>query len=178
MSLPLCVRVDSEDRASVEALLSDKWTHVEQLLIYSGRVHRTPHAHVHHIHRSEIDEVLRIAEHAFITSRVYRDNHISSPGLIKRNWIEREIDDTTCETYVYSDGGFVTGFVTMRDARVLHIAVTKKAQRMGVGRALLLAAGPGLLVAATQEDNQSAKMLYLKTGLNCERSLETFHKWP
>lgn len=178
-SLPLCVRIATDDERSREALLADGWREIEILETWeNGLTLREQHSCIHEACPEDFTPCLSIALEASKHDRLRHDPAVPSrvADHARGKHLESEFENSFVLVFKVVD--HVKGFITCRNRRVGLFAVAPDQQGKGYGAALLaeLIRRVGTVAAGTQEHNEPARRLYRHMGFTLVERQRTFHK--
>lgn len=185
--LPLCVRIDEQDKFSRESLLADGWREIEILDIWyleewgNGRPVDIP---VREGYDLDIPRCQWIASTSFVHDRFHADPQFDDAlaDRLKSEWVAKAFAGEADKIYVAEFKG-IAGFVFCNregDETIINLIATDRRRRnQGIGRALLQKViaefGPPIR-AGTQRSNRPARTLYEALGFEILESKRTFHK--
>lgn len=183
--LPLCVRIDADDKRSREALLGDGWREIEVLETWLWDEWVDP-PEDHEVREAEPRDAKAcelIALESFGYDRLHKDSSVPkdiADSLKLFEIIHAFGDEETLVLVVIEQGeGTVVGFVTFKFGRIGLIAVDRISRKTGYAASLiggLLVRIEGELRAGTQSDNEPARALYKSMGFKVEKRERSFHK--
>ncbi len=190
MTLPLCVRIDADDKRSAEALRAADWREVEVLETWCRPIGdwKSIVTGVRVADPTDMLACQKIAAGAFRSSRLHTDPKVSvdTAEEYKRDWVCRAFEQTPQDVFVHVNGkDKVDGFLICKPetnaVRIDLIATADDARQKGVARNLIgwshdCYPGRGVIVAGTQERNTAARQFYQKLGFRVIKRQRTFHK--
>jgi ribosomal protein S18 acetylase RimI-like enzyme len=188
MTLPLCVRIDADDKRSSYELEQDGWREVEVLETwriatpYSGYVGQG----IEPAKQSDNLTCQRIAQQAFQYDRLHADPVVSEDDAddAKRAWVNSAFRDNLQNILVHRQGD-VDGFLIVKPETAILIidliAIDPAYQGRGIAKSLIRAAhamhpNHQALQAGTQERNEAGRRLYSSLGFVVVKRQRTFHK--
>jgi len=181
--IPICVRIDADDKRSFDALKLDGWREIEVLETYRGK----PDAKHHDLIRRALDRDLlaciAIAEKAFTHDRLHADPNIplAVATEAKAEWVRKCFADRSCAVFVYADPA-IRGFIALKwidDGALIDLIATNKPRQHICSRLVKHAMAdlkPSYLRAGTQQKNQEGRLFYSALGMTCIKRQRTLHK--
>lgn len=196
MPLPSCTRIPYSDTDGRDRLLAEGWREIEVLETWHGE---TPLAKVaiplalalRPATLADGEKLADLAVAAFKFDRLHIDPMVdkNEANDAKRKWVYDALHDEDRRVTVAQLGasqyvGFlISKKISMNGKKHILIdllAVSPKAQRMSIGRCLVLSiaqsSGTRLLRAGTQEVNEPAKAFYASLGMKRIKRQRTFHR--
>ncbi|RJR37229.1 MAG: GNAT family N-acetyltransferase [Desulfobacteraceae bacterium] len=190
MRLPLCVRIDADDKRSADALKADGWREIETLEVWGAELN--PSGQISHYARQAVKgdnlRCQQIAQKACVFDRLHRDEKVDpcDADEFKRTEVNEAFTNRLNDVIVYQNGGQVQGFIIVRlEYLTIHvdlIAVDPSHAKKGIGKDLLFTAicvngaRQRWVRAGTQGHNVPARALYKSCGLSILSRYRTWHK--
>ena len=187
MILPLCVRVDGNDRASADALVADGWREIETLDVYRLKAsqYRTDGVAVmEHKDRAKVEDIVKMTGGS---GRLYADPNVSrdQADMCRLKWFRSYYERPDVKILV-ACAPAVVGFcaVSLKTdiARIEMVGVHPAHRGLGHGFRMVRTAADdkgGIILACkagTQSTNRAARMMYHSAGFDLWGCLRTFHK--
>lgn len=181
MPLPECTRLDHDDAATRERLLSDGWREIEVLETWKGLAPRGVGLPVYTAEKSDIGRLQSIALASFTEDRLHKDPLVAKEDAdaAKAKWVSDAVTDYRRKVYVIGEPpdaflSFFPGETIIIDLLAVH----PDAHGRKIGTSLIIAAchDAKFVQAGTQSTNEAARSLYRSLGMEIIKRQRTFHR--